>query len=196
MTFGALLILAAAGLTGYNLMESGRAGASSAQAVQALETHRTPEETQPEETAAGFVPDHVRFPNMEMPVVCVDGQNYLGTLQIPLLDLELPVIADWSYEALKIAPCRYEGSAYSGGLILMAHNYESHFGRLKELRPGDAVSFADVEGNVFAYRVADLEEIPGTAVEDMSAGEWDLTLFTCTYGGQNRVTIRCVSQEE
>ena len=30
-----------------------------------------------------------------------------------------------------------------------------------------------------------------TAVEDMISGEYDLTLFTCTYGGENRVTVRC-----
>ena len=30
-----------------------------------------------------------------------------------------------------------------------------------------------------------------TAVEDMTAGEYDLTLYTCTYGGENRVALRC-----
>jgi len=25
----------------------------------------------------------------------------------------------------------------------------------------------------------------------MAAGEWDLTLFTCNYSGQSRVTVRC-----
>ena len=48
-----------------------------------------------------------------------------------------------------------------------------------------------LDDNRFAYQVTDREELPGTAVEDMSAGNWDLTLFTCTYGGQNRITIRC-----
>ena len=34
-----------------------------------------------------------------------------------------------------------------------------------------------------------------TAVEEMTAGEYDLTLFTCTYGGQSRVTVRCDREE-
>ena len=25
----------------------------------------------------------------------------------------------------------------------------------------------------------------------MTAGDFDLTLFTCTYGGKSRVTLRC-----
>ena len=35
-----------------------------------------------------------------------------------------------------------------------------------------------------------LEILQPTAVEEMTAGEFDLTLFTCTYGGKSRVTVR------
>ena len=40
------------------------------------------------------------------------------------------------------------------------------------------------------------ETLPETAVEEMRAGEWDLTLFTCTYDGRARVTVRCIRTEE
>lgn len=192
---GLALILAAAALTGYNLLESRQAKQSAAQTLQVLQAEIVPEETNSDAvdkaSAVEEVPDYVRFPEMEMPIVHVDGQDYVGMISIPSLELELPVISQWSYPALKIAPCRYEGSAYTGDLILMAHNFESHFGKIKELRPEDAVLFTDMDGNVFSYRVVELETLPGTAIEDMSAGEWDLTLFTCTYGGRSRVTIRC-----
>lgn len=192
---GLVLILAAAALTGYNLLESRQAKQSAAQTLQVLQAEIVPEETIPDAvnktSAVEEIPDYVRFPEMEMPIVHVDGQDYVGMISIPSLELELPVISQWSYPALKIAPCRYEGSAYTGDLILMAHNFESHFGKIKELRPEDAVLFTDMDGNVFSYRVVELETLPGTAIEDMSAGEWDLTLFTCTYGGRSRVTIRC-----
>lgn len=192
---GLALILAAAALTGYNLLESRQAKQSAAQTLQVLQAEIVPEETIPDAvnkaSTVEEVPDYVRFPEMEMPIVHVDGQDYVGMISIPSLELELPVISQWSYPALKIAPCRYEGSAYTGDLILMAHNFESHFGKIKELRPEDAVLFTDMDGNVFSYRVVELETLPGTAIEDMSAGVWDLTLFTCTYGGRSRVTIRC-----
>ena len=48
----------------------------------------------------------------------IDGYGYIGVLQIPSLDLTLPIISDWSYPALQVAPCRYAGSAYEGGLVL------------------------------------------------------------------------------
>ena len=190
MVLGSLLILAAVVLTGFNLLESEQAKTASANIIRQMEAVAVTEENITE-TEPTVQPDHVRFPDMEMPVITVEGQSYIGTLQIPRLELDLPVISDWNYNALKIAPCRYRGSAYSGEMILMAHNYDSHFGRLHNLRPGDEVCFTDTAGNRFIYEVDDLEEISGTDVDAMLTGEWDLTLFTCTYGGQNRVVVRC-----
>lgn len=205
MGLGLALILAAAILACYNILESRQAEQASEQVVQVLTRQLAPPETIPEETRVQSaetqpeepeipevtLPDYVRFPDMEMPIATVDGQDYVATVAIPALELELPVIAEWSYPALKKAPCRYQGSAYTGDLILMAHNYESHFGKIKNLRPGDRVTVTDMDGNVFSYEVVELEELPGSAVEDMEAGQWDLTLFTCTYGGRSRVTVRC-----
>ncbi|MBR2949549.1 MAG: sortase [Lachnospiraceae bacterium] len=112
-------------------------------------------------------------------------------LEIPAYELNLPVISQWSYPKLRMAPCRYEGSAYLDNLIISAHNYNSHFGNLKNLQMGDLIVFTDMDGNVFEYRVAERETLMPTAIEEMKSGDWDLTLFTCTLGGQYRVTVRC-----
>jgi sortase A len=200
ITLGLAFLLTAAALAGYNLLESRQAKTASAQTVQNIKLRMDDLGPRTEETASQILdtvpvgpklPDFVRFPEMQMPVVTVEGQEYIGLVEIPCLNLELPVMAQWSYPALKIAPCRYEGSAYLGNLIVIAHNYDSHFGTLKDLRPEDVVFFTDGAGNVFRYRVIELEILPGNAVEDMSSGDWDLTLFTCTYGGRSRVTVRC-----
>ena len=37
-----------------------------------------------------------------------------------------------------------------------------------------------------------LEILQPTAVEEMTSGDYDLTLFTCTYGGATRFTVRCL----
>lgn len=126
-----------------------------------------------------------------MPVVEIDGYGYIGLLAIPSLELELPVMADWNYPQLRLAPCRYSGSAFSDDLVIMAHNYPRHFGRLKDMHQGDAVIFTDTESNTTSYQVIALEILEPSAVEEMTAGDYDLTLFTCTYGGENRVVVRC-----
>ena len=129
---------------------------------------------------------------MDMPVKEVDGGKYIGVLEIPTLNLSLPVASQWSYPALRKSPCRYDGTAYKGNFIVSAHNYVSHFGNLKSLNEGDQVSFTDMDGNVFRYTVAALEVIMPEDIEGMKSGDWDLTMFTCTYGGQQRVTVRCL----
>lgn len=185
---GLLLIAAALFLTGYNLFDQMRAQRSAAQAAAQL-AERLPQTTQTD------VPDYLLTPEMEMPVETIDGVDYVGVLRIPSLALELPVISQWSYPLLKIAPCRYSGSAYQNNLVLCAHNYASHFGNLKNLHIGAAVTFTDMDGNLFTYQVAELETLPPQATEEMENGDWDLTLFTCTVGGQSRVTVRCTAEQ-
>ena len=185
---GLLLIAAALFLTGYNLFDQMRAQRSAAHAAAQL-AERLPQTTQTD------VPDYLLTPEMEMPVETIDGVDYVGVLRIPTLALELPVISQWSYPLLKIAPCRYSGSAYQNNLVLCAHNYASHFGNLKNLHIGAAVTFTDMDGNLFTYQVAELETLPPQATEEMENGDWDLTLFTCTVGGQSRVTVRCTAEQ-
>ena len=136
-------------------------------------------------------PPFVRYPEMEMPTREIDGQTYIGMLEVPSLELSLPVISEWTYPRLKKAPCRYVGSVYSKDMVICGHNYDRHFGRLKDLAVGDEVRFTDMDGNVFFYSICGTEQLGKYAVEDMLAGEWDLTLFTCTKGGRMRVTVRC-----
>lgn len=100
-------------------------------------------------------------------------------------------MADWSYPQLKLSPCRYYGSVRGGDLVICAHNYQKHFGRLTELAVGDSVLFTDMDGVVTAYTVAETEVLQPTAVEEMTSGDYPLTLFSCTYGGKTRVTVRC-----
>lgn len=179
---GLLLMAAALFLTGYNLWEQRRAGSDAAQAASAL-VEQLP--------AAENTPAYLLTPEMEMPETTIGGTAYIGVLRIPALGLELPIVSQWSYPALKHAPCRYSGSAYLDDLVLCAHNYPSHFGQLGSLHTGDEITFTDVEGNVFTYAVAGLESLSPTAIEEMEGGGWALTLFTCTVGGQSRMALRC-----
>lgn len=119
------------------------------------------------------------------------GKEYLGILSIPSLGLELPVLSDWSYPDLRKTPCRYTGSTGSSDLVIMAHNYARHFGRLTELSAGDEVLFLDADGVQTVYETAVVDVLEPTAVEEMTSGNYGLTLFTCTYGGKSRVTVRC-----
>lgn len=195
---GLLLIAAALFLTAYNLYDEQRAEQSALQVIDRLEDY-LPSEVPTEASTEPIVeqapmpsdaPDYVLCPDMEMPVETINGIDYIGVLQIPSLELELPIASEWNYPNLKTAPCRYSGSAYLNNMIICAHNYSSHFGKLKSLSEGDAATFTDMAGNVFIYKMVERETLNPSDIEEMEDGDWDLTLFTCTVGGKTRVTIR------
>lgn len=189
IVIGLCLLFGAAVLWRYNWWESERAGELSSDTVALLSAVYA-EATMPAETECESTQTRKEMPTQE-----INGIDYLGVLKISVLELELPVISAWSEKNARTAPCRYSGSVYSEDMILCAHNYRSHFGRLSALSPGDSVVFTDVEGNSYSYQVAEMEVLDGTDLVEMAEGDWDLTLFTCTSGGKARFTVRCIKDE-
>lgn len=209
---GALLLLGAVLCYGKNAKEA-QAASENAQAVMeqmlrqehseetvpSTEAASTPAEEQPAEPSEAVVQETESDQEVyaeaaepeEMPVITVNGCDYIGYLEIPSLGLQLPVLSSWSYEQLNLAPCRYSGSVYQGNMIVMAHNYAQFFGSLKKLYVGDEVLFTDGKQEQFSYRVTELEELSPEDLDALEGGSWDLTLFTCTVGGKKRVTVRC-----
>lgn len=181
MILGMALILTALSLFLYNEREARRAAAFSDDALsEVLEQIKSREKETLEDEL----------------MIEADGKEYLGILSIPSLGLELPVQSEWSYPDLKKTPCRYAGSVGNGDLVIMAHNYARHFEKLTELKPGDEVLFLDARGIQTAYETAAVDVLEPTAVEEMTSGDYDLTLFTCTYGGKSRVTVRCETRQQ
>ncbi len=103
----------------------------------------------------------------ELPVVEIDGNEYVGEISIPAIGIDLPVMSEWSYPRLKIAPCRQFGSSRTDDLVIAAHNYESHFGKLTSLTAGDSVTFTDMDGIVNEYVVNKVEVLDPHSVEEV-----------------------------
>lgn len=122
------------------------------------------------------------------------GYSMIGTIRVADLGIELPVLRDWSYELLEVAPCRYSGSMPAENLIILGHNYKSHFTPLHRISEGTAVEFEDVNGVIHNFTV-DQTEILYKRHLDRLESEHPLILVTCTSGGQNRLVVRCSAAE-
>lgn len=195
IALGLLCLLAAAGFAVYNRWEE-QTGEQAAQTIlQDIRTHMeyAAAKTLPQTPLEGEnIQESLPEPAvLQMQTVQVEGGECIGILAIPVLEVELPVLTDWSYEKLKKAPCHYYGSCYESDFVIAAHNYASHFGRLTQLQTGDLVLFTDVAGQTHYYEVVLLETLPPTATEEMITSGFALSLYTCTPGGGNRVTVRC-----
>lgn len=189
---GVVCILSSVGFVVYNRWENKNAeeiAKDLLEDVQSIMDEKQPEQPLPADTVN--LPDDPEKIPTEMATVKVDGYDCIGVLSVPVLDLELPVLTDWSYAKLKKAPCHYYGTYYEKDFVIAAHNYQSHFGKLSELQPKDLILFTDVSGTVYCYEVVLLETLPGNATEEMIASGFDLSLYTCTPGGASRVTVRC-----
>ena len=188
MLLGIVLILVALSLFLWNQWENNAAGDSVKKILPQIM-----EQIKAQDTAdvPGNGPSYPDPYDPAMTEVEIDGYAYMGYLSIPAVGLELPVMSEWDYARLKLSPCRYAGSSKTGNLVICAHNYTQHFGPVRSLVPGDLVYFTDMDGVIWKYQVAAVDILQPTEVETMTAGNYDLTLFTCTYGGQSRVAVRC-----
>ena len=179
ISLGAVLILAALLLFLYNRGEDRRAGQEAESLLEdarsAISANAAPEEPQEEPV------DEITY-------------DYAGVIAIPDLSLELPVIDQWNYARLKVAPCRQSGAAADGDLVIAAHNYKSHFGYLDRLEPGASVIFTDMEGTVYRYAVEGIRQLAPEDAEDVSSvfsSEYPLVLYTCTPGDKASVAVFC-----
>lgn len=185
MGIGAALLIAALSLLLYNRAEDDNAGKAAEDILPSVIAAIEEPDTALEDDSTENNTD------TEMTVAEIDGYGYIGYLSIPALELELPVMSEWDYTRLKIAPCRYYGSTKTDDLVICGHNYTRHFGTLKNLQAGDLVFFTDMDGVTISYEVKEVETLQPTQITEMIESGYDLTLYTCTYGGQARVTVRC-----
>lgn len=216
IALGSILLAGALSLTAYNLWDGYRADAAAqeivvqlqqivpgtpepqvtqAPALEAAASETAAESTDPVEEASlpTEAPEDVfaDIVEREMPTMELGGYTYIGILDIPSLELSLPVMDTWDYTRLKVSPCRFYGTTYQNNLVICAHNYAHHFSPVKTLPMGTELAFTDADGIVTHYRICDIEIIGPNDVESMTTGDWDLTLFTCTTGGQTRAAVRC-----
>ena len=197
---GAVLILSALFLCLYNIIEDKKSGENAAQVLDVLKK----EIIVSEETTEAVLPETTDIlskkttADYKMQEKQVENYSYIGYISIPKLDIELPVMSSWSYAGLNISPCCYSGSAADDNLIIAAHNYNSHFRKISKLNSGDEIYFTDIDGNVYSYEVSSTEIINGndaSAMYNDDDNSWDLTLFTCTLDGRNRITVRAVKAD-
>ncbi len=182
MTVGALLICGALGILAYNDFQNKQAQESSQTVMESIRLSIAEKELSNE--AVDPFDD-------TMTVVEIDGYGYIGYISIPALELDLPVMSEWDYGRLKIAPCRYYGGTKTDNLVIAAHNYRLHFGYLGHLEVGDTVIFTDMESEISTYKVTSVEILMPTDVDKVKDTGDDLILYTCTYGGTKRVAVRC-----
>lgn len=107
--------------------------------------------------------------------------DVLGVMEIPRLNLEVPIYDGASDLHMDRGAARIEGTAVPGapGNLGVAGHRDGFFRVLKDIKVGDEITVTSMAG-LETYVVSDLSIVPPTAVEVLDPTETpSLTLVTC-----------------
>ncbi len=187
IVIGVFLVLASLGILIHNEYESRQAENRSRKEVERLRSEINGQSKEQSKDASEGEPkeekDSGKAGNID--------DAYIGIITIPAVGVEVPVTSDYNEETLKQMPCRYYGSADEGNLVIAGHNYRHGFGELNSLSGGDEVILTEMDGNIRHYVVREREVLKEDDISGMNESGWDLSLYTCTYSGRERLTVRC-----
>lgn len=115
----------------------------------------------------------------------------------PKLGISYPVLSEQSDALLKISLCKYWGPSPNevGNYCIVGHNYRSGkmFGKLSMAAIGDEVELKDLSGRTVTYTVYDRYVVEPTDVSctsQLTNGNRELTLITCTNFGKQRLVVK------
>ena len=131
-------------------------------------------------------PDSYRV--MQMPTLEVDGEDYIGLLEISAHSVILPIGNDWQAAQLYRHPCRFDGTAYDGSLIIGGGSRQ--MACLKQMQNGDKVTVTDMHGAIFTYtvtRIRRADRADGDTLRSTAA----LTLFARDANNMDYVIVEC-----
>lgn len=128
-----------------------------------------------------------------------DGTTYntVGTVSIPSIGVEYPILSETSDKLLKVSVCKFWGADPNevGNLCIAGHNYRNKkfFSKVPKMKEGDIIEVTDLSGKKVKYRVyknytVDPEDVSCTS--QLTNGKKIVTLITCTNDSKKRVVVK------
>lgn len=126
---------------------------------------------------------------MQMPALSIEGEDFVGLVEIPAYGVTLPLCDEWQPTQLNRYPCRFWGTAYDGSLIIGGG--AKQFACLKQIQNGDEVRVTDMQGAVFTYTVTRIRRTDH-ADRDTLQSEAALTLFARDGYNMEYIIVECM----
>ena len=134
--------------------------------------------------------------NSTSDVVTYEGFTVVGRMEIPKIDLDLPVLERATKNSLEKSIAFFVGPGLNkvGNTIIVGHNYRNgtFFSRNSELKNGDEIYITDTTGTRIEYTIYNIYT---TSSEDSdyitrdTAGKREISLSTCTDDSNYRLVI-------
>lgn len=125
--------------------------------------------------------------NISMPMVEIDGINFIGLIEIPSYNVELPLYGEWNNPQIFNTPCRYTGSVYDGTLIIGDNGKPF----VKLLNINDTIIITDMNGYQYTYSIDAIEKNKEVSTEFLTSLNSDLIIFIRQNYSLDYIIIRC-----
>ena len=126
--------------------------------------------------------------------------NILGEIEIPKINVKMYILDKTTNDSLNLSVTRFWGNGIheAGNFSIIGHNYKGMFRDLKELEIGDTFTLVDRTGRICTYVIYDIyivEPEDVSCIEDTLLGQREVTLITCTTGGEKRLILKAKEQK-
>lgn len=128
-----------------------------------------------------------------------NGTEYyiIGTINIPLIGVNYPILSETTTELLKISPCKFWGADPNqiGNFCIVGHNYRNSlfFSKVPNLENGDIIEITDLSGKTIEYSIYDkfiIDPEDTSCTSQLTNGRKEITIITCTNDGTQRVVVK------
>jgi len=130
------------------------------------------------------------YPYVGMPVLEINGIDYVAMLEIPAHGVTLPVADTWT-DKLYDSPARFCGSSYDNSLVIGGGDYSHQFSFCDKIDNGTIVTVTDMTGAQFTYSVARVDRSKDASGSWLANEDYDLTLFCRDVYSMEYIAVRC-----
>ncbi len=115
--------------------------------------------------------------NTSMPILQIDGEDFVGILEIHDYSAKLPIYNKWDASRVTKYPCRYLGSVHDEVLVIGGSDNDGQFDFVKTISNGDNVYVTDTTGTRYRYTVCDINRTKDVSTENLTKTDARLVLF-------------------
>ena len=126
-----------------------------------------------------------------MPVLEIEGADYVAMLEVPSFGIALPVSNQWDSNKLSRSPSRFFGSAYDNTLIIGGADDPRQFGFCDKIEHGALITVTDMTGAQFTYTVSGVDRAKHAGPQWLADADCDLTLFCHDLYSMEYIAVRC-----
>ena len=131
------------------------------------------------------------YPNLNMPVLEINEVDYVALIEIPSMNLALPVADAGNSQKLYRSPARFYGSSYDHSLVIGGADNSYQFSFCDKIEGGTVITITDMTGSQFSYTVGRVDRSKSAESNWLISGDYDLTLFCRDTYSMEYIAVRC-----